>query len=260
MSLHICGETGDTMDNNKDFGEFFGSPFAAELISSTENVIRRSVSGIAAACETLSESAEKKHSKQDKQLIDGIMEMCCDLMRSAQLSKALTAEKLTDEDMSTIRVDAFLRDFAESCKEASKGRCTVTVGETSASYIRTDREALRFLLLSFVRRLTACGEGGKNAFEVSCGEKLKTLNISVRALGTFVDESHVGQTDIFDSRYREVCMGFAERIGACAELSDNALTVGIPLSDGNSRAVAEAASAEPERDSFDPFGVMLGNM
>lgn len=75
-----------------------------------------------------------------------------------------------------------------------------------------------------------------------------------------MDESHVGQTDIFDSRYREVCMGFAKRIGACAELSDNALTVGIPLSDGNSRAVAEAASAEPERDSFDPFGVMLGNM
>ncbi len=240
------------MDKNNDFGEFFGSPFAAELISSTENVIRRSVSGIAASCESLRESAGKKRSKQDIQLINGIMEMCCDLMRSAQLSKALTAEKLTDDDMCTVRADAFLMDFAAGCEEASRGRCTVTVGETSLSYIRTDREVLRFLLLSFVRRLTAGGEGGKNAFEVSCGEKLKTLNISVRALGTFVDEAHVGQTDIFDSRYREVCMGFAERIGACAELSDNVLTVEIPLSDGNSRAVAEAASAEPEREASIP--------
>ena len=193
-------------------------------------------------------------------LIDGIMAVCCDLMRGAQLGRALTAERLTDEDMCTVRADIFLRDFAAGCEAASRGRCTVKVGAVCPSYIRTDRETLRFLLLSFVRRLTSGGEDGKNAFEVSCEERLKTLNISVRALGTFVDEAHVGQTDIFDSHYGEVCMGFAERIGACAELTDDMLTVGIPLSDGNSSAVAEAVSPEPGRDRFDPFGVMLGNM
>ena len=248
------------MDDKKDFAEFFGSAFASELIDSTENLIRRSVSGIAASCESLRESAEKKRSKQDIMLIDGIMAVCCDLMRGAQLGRALTAERLTDEDMCTVRADIFLRDFAAGCEAASRGRCTVKVGAVCPSYIRTDRETLRFLLLSFVRRLTSGGEDGKNAFEVSCEERLKTLNISVRALGTFVDEAHVGQTDIFDSHYGEVCMGFAERIGACAELTDDMLTVGIPLSDGNSSAVAEAVSPEPGRDRFDPFGVMLGNM
>ena len=248
------------MDDKNDLAEFFMSSFASELINSTENVIRRSVSGIAASCESLRESADKKRSKQDKRLIDGIMASCRDLMRTAQLGRALTAERLTDEDMFTIRADIFLRDFAAGCEAASKGRCTVKVGEVCPSYIRTDRETLRFLLLSFVRRLTSGGEDGKNAFEVSCEEKLKTLNISVRALGTFVDEAHAGQTDIFDSHYGEVCMGFAEHIGAFAELSDDVLTVGIPLSDGNSSAVAEAVLPEAESSGFDPFGVMLGNI
>lgn len=248
------------MDKENGFGNFFDDPFALEFINCTDNVIRRSVTGISASCEVLRESAEKKGGKQDKQLIDGIMQMCCDLMRSAELSKALAAEKLTDEDMSTVRTDVFLRDFAAGCEEASNGRCTVKVGATSVSYIRTDRELLRFLLLSFVRRLTAGCDGGKNAFEVSCGEKLKTLNISVRALRTFVDEARSGQPDIFDSHYREVCMGFAKRLGASAELSDNELTVEIPLPDGGSSALTEAPTAEPERDFFDPFSIMLGNM
>ena len=248
------------MDKNNDFGEFFSSPIAAELIDSAENVIRRAVSGISASCESLRESAEKKHSKLDIHWIDGIMQNCCDLMRGAQLGRALTAARLTDDDMCTVKADSFIRDFAAGCKKASRGRCTVNVDKVCAAYIRTDKESLCFLLLSFVRRLTACGRDGKNDFVVSCGKKLKTLNITVRALGTFVDEAHIGQVDIFDSRYGEVCMGFAERIGACAELSDDTLTVSIPLSDGNSAAVTEAVTAAPERDSFDPFAVMLGNM
>ena len=248
------------MDKNNGFTDFFGSPFAADFIDCTDSVIRRSVTGISAACETLRESADKSRSKRDKELIDGIMQMCCDLMRSAELSKALSAEKLTDEDMSVVRADVFLRDFAAGCEAASRGRCTVKVGETSASYIKTDRELLRFLLLSFVRRLTAGGEDGKNAFEASCREKLKSFNISVRALRTFVDEPCVGQPDVFDAYYREVCMGFAERIGASAELTDNELIVSIPLPDGKSSAVTEAPAAEPERELFDPFSVMLGNM
>ena len=260
ISLPLGREKGEVMDGKKEFGKFFGDPFALDYINCTDNVIRRSVTGISAACEILRESADKKGSKHDKQLIDGIMQMCCELMRSAELSKALAAEKLTDEDMSTVRTDTFLRDFAAGCEAASGGRCTVRVVETSVSYIRTDRELLRFLLLGFVRRLTAGGEGGKNAFEVSCGEKLKTLNISVRALRTFVDEARAGQPDVFDSYYREVCMGFAERIGASAKLSDSELTVEIPLPDGKISALTEAPSAEREGDFFDPFAIMLSNM
>ena len=248
------------MDEKKGFGKFFDDPFAIDYIDCMDNVIRRSVTGISASCEMLRESADKKGSKHDKQLIDGIMQVCCELMRSAELSKALAAEKLAEEDMSTVRTDVFLRNFAAGCESASCGRCTVKVGEVSVSYIRTDRELLRFLLLSFVRRSASGGKDGKNAFEVSCEETLKTLNISVRALRTFVDEAHVGQPDIFDSHYREVCMGFGERIGASVKLSEDGLTVEIPLSDGKSEALTEAPAAEPERDFFDPFSIMLGNM
>ena len=110
------------MDEKKGFGKFFGDPFALDYINCTDNVIRRSVTGISAACEILRESADKKGSKHDKQLIDGIMQMCCELMRSAELSKALAAEKLTDEDMSTVRTDTFLRDFVAGCEAASGGQ------------------------------------------------------------------------------------------------------------------------------------------
>ena len=75
-----------------------------------------------------------------------------------------------------------------------------------------------------------------------------------------MDEALVGQPDVFDSYYREVCMGFAERIGASAKLSDSELTVEIPLPDGKIGALTEAPSADRERDLFDPFSIMLGNM
>ncbi len=248
------------MDNKKDIERFFGDPFAAELINCNDSLIRRSVTGISASCEMLSKLAEKKGMKQEHGYIDNIMRMCCDLMRSAELSNALAAEKLAADDMIIVRADFFLGDFAGSCEAASRGRCTVTVGETSPSYFRTDRELLRFLLLSFVRRLTVGGDGGRNAFEVSCREELKTLNISVKALRTFVDEGLIGQPDVFDEHYREVCAGLAERLGASAEISDNELVVGIPLHDGSHGGLTEAPSAEPERDYFNSFSIMLGNM
>ena len=166
ISLPLGREKGEVMDEKKGFGKFFDDPFAIDYIDCMDNVIRRSVTGISASCEMLRESADKKGSKHDKQLIDGIMQVCCELMRSAELSKALAAEKLAEEDMSTVRTDVFLRNFAAGCESASCGRCTVKVGEVSVSYIRTDRELLRFLLLSFVRRSASGGKDGKNAFEV----------------------------------------------------------------------------------------------
>lgn len=241
------------MENKNGLEDFFGSPFAVDYINSINYVIKRSVAGISAACDEL---ADKKDRRSDE-IAAGIMAMCRDLMRSAELSSALAAEKLSDDDLTAVRSDVFLERFAKGCVEASKGMCTVKIKNPPACCIKTDSELLRYLLLSFIRRCAAVGNGKKLTFEAECSESPKTLNIKISALRTFVDGDDAEQTDIFGAYHREVCMGLAQRIGARAELTDDSLTVVIPLADGNSPAALEAPAAEPESGSFNPFSIML---
>lgn len=248
------------MDKDNGFGEFFGSPFAKEYTDSLETAIRRSVSGICMTGDELRRLAEKKGTKRDVGYIDTIMELCCDLIRTSEMSQALVREDLPDESLKVVPMDYFIRDFAESCKKASKGSAVVKVKKSADVEVRTDRDSLRYLLLSFIRRWTVGGEGGKNAFEIVSEKKNETLNITLTALGTFVDGAHMGQPDVFETYYGEICKKLAKRIGASAELSDNALTVEIKLPEAGSGAVIEALSIEFERGFFDPFNIMLSNM
>jgi len=248
------------MDKNDGLKGFFESPFAGEYINCNDYLVRKSVSGIYASCELLSELAEKRGGKNERELIGGIMTACCELMRNAELSRALTAPVPEEQELTTLRTDTFLRSFAESCQAASGGRCIVRTGELCISYVRTDRDTLRFLLLSFVRRHILGSESENREFTVECGENAKNIEIKISASGTFVDFDDFGQPDIFSGYPRQVCDGLAERAGARAVLGDNCLTVVIPLPDGNSGIPVEAPSPVRENGFFDPFNVMLRDL
>ena len=150
--------------------------------------------------------------------------------------------------------------FAKSCETAAQGKCTVKTGKLSASYVRTDRNALRLLLLSFVRRHILGAESGKAAFFIECGENAKNLEIKITASGTFVDVDDFGQPDVFSGYHSQVCMGLAERAGASAVVDNGSLTVAIPLAYGNSEPVAEAPAPEHESGFFDAFNIMLRDL
>ena len=97
----------------------------------------------------------------------------------------------------------------------------------------------------------------KVPFEIECSEELKTLNISVRCLRTFVDGDVLAPPDVFHKFYDEVCHGLAERTGASAELSPDLLTVVIPQTGSSGTAIIEALPTENEAGFFDPFNLML---
>ena len=245
------------MEKDNGMGAFFASPFAKEYLKCSDNLIRRSVTGISAACELMRGKAEKNDDRTECELIDGIMTMCCDLVRNAELSKALASGAPSAEDMKTVRADLFLAEFAAECEAVSCGRCRVSVKDAPAAFINTDRNTLRFLLLIFVRRVLLGCDGESAGFVIECAGKLKTLNITVRSLRTFVDEGAILTPDVFDEYPHEICSGLAERIGASAVLDRDSLSVEIPLSGGSGPAIVAAPEQEPRMGFFNPFGLML---
>lgn len=242
--------------NDKNRAEaFFEEPFAKDYINCTEQLIRRTVTGISASCEVLG-SMMKKKDRGGRELIDGIMTMCCDLMRSAELSSALSAGS-EEQGSAVVRLDLFVRDFAEKCREVSRERCEIRTGEIPPVFVKTDRDMLRYLLLSYIRRTLTSSESGKAAFELKCGETDKNVIMELRALGTFVDGAVISVPDVFALYPVEVCSGLAARAGASAELSEEGLSVRIPQIDGNTGADVKAPAPEFNRGIFEPFNIML---
>lgn len=248
------------MKKNNEVKEFFESPFAEDYLNCTDYLVRRSVTGISASCEMLRSIAEKNGDEVGCELVDGIMTMCCDLMRNAELSKALASSGKDDKELRTLRVDAFLDDFAKNCETVMAGKCKITVEEAPAVYIRSDREILRFLLLGFVRRNILGSDSTGAEFVAGCKETGKSVEIFIRAKRTFVDEIGFGQSDVFEAYTDEVTAGLAAVIGAKARLTDDAISVEIALPDGNSPAVVEAPSADYGERFFNAFNVMLRDL
>ncbi len=244
------------MNNDNELKAFFESSFAEDYIKCTDYLVRRSVTGISAACELL-----RADVRNDGGLIDGIMTMCCELMRNAELSKALMPPAGQEAGgMRTIRLDTFLSEFAESCMKTAAGGCRAAVGEASAVYIRTDKELLRFLMLSFVRRKMVRSEGGMPSFTVSCRENGKKAEIIIAAKGKFSNGTPFGQPDVFDAYPDEVTAGLAARLGASAEADGDSLVVAVPLPDGDDAVIVEAPAVEYEEGFFNPFNIMLRDL
>lgn len=256
-----CVQIGVNMEKSNEVRKFFESPFAEDYLSYTDHLVRRSVTGISASCEILRGMAEKKGDKASCELVDGIMTMCCELMRNAELSKALTAVgEDTERDMRVLRVDTFLDDFARNCKAVLGGKCVIEQKAPQTVYIRTNKEILCFLLLGYIRRSVLCSDVSEAEFEAGCEETGKSVKIYIRAKRTFVDGTAFGQPDVFDAYPVEVTDGLAARIGAGAELSPEGIIVEIPLPDGNTPAVVEAPSADYGERFFNAFNLMLRDL
>ncbi|MCR4793646.1 MAG: hypothetical protein K5898_00400 [Ruminococcus sp.] len=245
------------MDGKYGLHDFFESSFAEDYIAYTEYLVRRSVTGISASCELLRELADKQGTKKDSELIEGIMTMCCELMRNAELSKALISDPDSKSCFGVVRTDAFLADLAANCGAVTAGRCRIVLGECSASLVRTDSNILRLLLLSFIRRYSLANDADINEFEAFCEETGKNVKIHIRASGTFVDGECIGLPDVFETYPDETVKGLAARIGAEAQMSGDEITAVIPLAEGEKSAVLEAPSPELGDTFFDPFNLML---
>ncbi len=249
------------MDKNNEVKSFFESPFAKDFLNSTDYLVRRSVTGISASCEILRGNAEKNGDKLSCELIDGIMTACCELMRNAELSKALAAAgDGAEKDMQTVRIDLFLSDFAKNCNAVMSGKCTVEAAECPTVYVRANAEILRFILLSFVRRSILDSDGGKAEFEAGCKETGKSVEIFIRAKRTFVDETLLGRPDVFEAYHSEILDGLSARTGAETICDNEGITVVIPHSDANSPAVVESPSAELGERFFSAFNIMLRDL
>lgn len=245
------------MDRKNELTDFFGSSFTKEYLKCSDYLVRRSVTGISASCELLRETLEKSGSREGGELIDSILTMCCDLMRNAELGSVLASGSLAAEELVSVRADIFLKELAAKCEAAADEKCSITVKSVPEVYIRTDRETLRFLILGFVRKQMLLADGEKTELEIECETALKTLNISVRSLRTFVDGGNSGIPDVFSEYTDEMISGLAERISASAVSGGDSLTVEIPLTGSSGTAIAEAPPAELQEGFFNPFNLML---
>ena len=245
------------MDRKNEITAFFGSSFAKEYLKCSDYLVRRSVTGISASCELLRETLEKCGSRESGEMIDSILTMCCDLMRNTELSRALASERLAAEELTSVRADVFIKELAAKCEAAADGKCSITVKSVPEVYIRTDRGTLQFLILGFVRNQIILADGEKAELEIECEAALKTLNISVRSLRTFVDEGAFSVPDVFSEYPDEIISGLAERISASAVSGRDSLTVEIPLTGSSGTAIVEAPPAELQESFFNPFNLML---
>lgn len=249
------------MEKNNGQADAPKDGFIEDYIKCSDYLVRHSVTGISASCELLRQGAEKRKRKKECELIDDILVMCCDLLRNAELAKALIPERENDgRNLSTVNVDRFLAELTSACEEVTNGRCSVTVRSDTMAFVRTDRDMLRYLLLCFIRRRICGNDAEKNIFEAVCEKTGENVRICIRCSGTFVDGEGFGQPEIFEMYYDKIVEGLARRIGAELTMEENGITVEIPLVDGLDTAVLEAAVPERERGFFDPFGVMLRDL
>lgn len=249
------------MEKNNGQANLPKDEFIEDYIKCSDYLVRHTVTGISASCEMLRQGAEKRKRKNECELIDDILVMCCDLLRNAELSKVLIPEHENDgRHLSTVNIDSFLADLAAACDEVTNGRCRVTVKSDTKAFVRTDRDMLRYLLLCFVRRCICGNDAEKNIFEAFCEKTGENVRICIRDTGTFVDGEGFDQPEIFEMYHDKIVRGLARRIGAEVTMEENGITVEIPLVEGLDTAVLEATVPERERGFFDPFGVMLRDL
>lgn len=250
------------MEKNTELKDFFESSFAGDFLSFNDYLVRRSVTGISAACEILGERAEKRGSKTEQTLINNIMTMCCNLMRTAEIGTLLAGDKPAEEEYTVFRTKMFLEDIARGCESAMRGKCTVKTGEISDIIIRTNRMLLRYFLLSFVRRSVPEISGGNPVFTLSCTEKDEKACIFIGFEGELSDDggSTLSGGEIFDAYPRQTDERFAEILGAELLYAEKGLYIALPIPGGDAPARVESPFSEPDCGYFSAYNIMLRDL
>lgn len=248
------------MEKNNELRDFFESSFAGDYISFNDYLVRRSVTGISASCELLEELADKRGSKTEKELINNIMTMCCNLMRTAEIGTLLTGSQPAEEEYTVFRTKMFLEELCRGCESAMGGKCSVKTGDISDLIIRTNKELLRYFLLSFIRRtIPALAGAAKPVFTASCEEKDGKARIFIGFEGEMSDGggSTLGGGEIFDAYPRQTDERFAELLGAELQYAGNGLYISVSVPGGEAPAVVEAPVIEQDPGFFSAYNIML---
>lgn len=257
-----CGRTGENMKNKNELSEFFESSFAGDYINFNDFIVRRSVTGISAACELLGERAEKRGSKTEKELIGNIMTMCCNLMRTAGVGALLAGSQSAEEEYTVFRTKMFLEELARGCESAMNGKCSVETDAVSDIIIRTNKELLRYFLLSFIRRTVPLIADKKPGFTLGCEEKDGNARIFIGFEGEISagGGDTLGGGEIFEAYPRQTDERFAELLGAELQYTENGLYIALPLPGGDSPPVVEAPLVESDLGFFSACNIMLKDL
>lgn len=248
------------MKNKNELREFFESGFAADYISFNDYLVRRSVTGISASCELLEELAQKRGSKTEKELIGNIMTMCCNLMRTAEIGTLLAGSQSAEEEYTVFRTKMFLEELSRGCESAMSGKCSVKTGDISDIIIRTNKELLRYFLLSFIRRtIPALTGAGKPVFTVGCTEEDGKARIFIGFEGEISENggSTLGGGEIFDAYPDQTDERFAELLGAELRYAEKGLYISVPVPGGDAPAVVEAPMPGHDPGFFSAYNIML---
>ncbi len=254
------------MDNVSSLSEFFKNPFAEEYLIYNDSAIRYSVSGISAVCEMLNENLKKSRSKSmnayNAEMINCIMSMCCNLMRSSELSAVLAnISSSAGLDYSVIDVRDFIRLFSEKCSIVTMDKVLIKCSCDDNFRIETDISILVYFMLRFVRRFAlSCRESVKFELTGRCVDD--RAEIILRAIA---DESEKGipdeaESDFLEKYYDEINKMFSDKLGFETEYGEDFMKVTSSLYKGEKRSSLGNGRIIFSTDAFSKFNVMLGDI
>lgn len=239
------------MSRKDELRELFGNPFMSDYMAYCDEIVRRAVTGISAACDFIDGSPEERG--QSKKII---LDMCRSVMRTAELSGALADAADGDVKRELTDVDSFLSELVLGCKGVLGERADISVRERCGAAVLTDRTLLTFFMLSTLRRAVIASPG-KAVIELGSAAEGSNVTVSVTSAetaGTPAEGGFFGEVSL------EMNELLAEKLGAEIKVWGGELMLRFRAETDGAMSVLASDLVKLGDGVFSPFGVMLGDL
>ena len=247
------------MKDEKVVKEFFRNPFAVDYIKYCDYITRLAVTRISASCEMIEDLLKRRVKGDTDGYTDEILAVCRDLVRISELSTVLASQ---DDDVVITDIDFFLDDFASGCKNALGDNVDVKLDEKSYSFVKTDENVLRFLMLNFVRKAALAAKEGSFKIEIGAEKDETSVIIYMRTDVDFssdVDDMHENDK-LLDSYSDTVFDIIAERLGVSYETNGSLMKIIIMKASDKGESLLRNPRLHYDDGTFSTYNIMLGDL
>ncbi len=242
------------MEKSNEIGEFFDLPFAKEYIRYSDIILRYGATLVKSLC--LPDQKKAAKLTEDDQIC--LADMYNRMLRMSELSMCLADTEIKEKEK--IDVSDFAEKFALKCSDASGGKVKINVTDCEKCVIMANPEYLTYVLLEYVRIVTANSKDNFPVFELSCSTNGDTVCIHIYKNGTGEKKSECRFficDELFDAHFSEVCSLLAKKIPAEFTFSEEGIFLEFSDFRDNDKIILRNSGSQIEKDDLTAYIAML---
>ncbi|MBQ8298238.1 MAG: hypothetical protein IJX77_10705 [Ruminococcus sp.] len=229
-----------------------------EFACQNDASIRNTVTDISASCNYIRSNLSDSSKAPDiDNVLNNVLSSCRRLLRTSAVSSVIA--EIVKESMITrpvIRLDSFLREFADGCRNTLTDSCEVILNENPECSVCANYSLLRYWLLLLLRNMLHASERKTTKIEISSSiiddkaEIIFALTKGIPIHGSYIHNMN-------DMEFDEISLElFADRLGAEYDFTENALKIRLRLTKDDSDYMKSPCISFGD-DVFSPFRFML---